>query len=227
MADINIQPKKTAPSPWLLVVLAGLLLALGAYFFLRPDPTDAPAAAPAPAAAAVSPDTTAAASRPAAADVPAAAVAPAETPASAETPAVAVPTPAELAAYAATDPAAPAYARNGLLQLTAALVDLSDRSDLQDPAIQEQRNNLTSATSRLQEDARAPLRPGFVAAASLLRAIQQKAYPEQDMAAAELQQLGGQLSGRTATPAEQQQAGQFLRGAAALLGPLSQPVAAP
>lgn len=135
-------------------------------------------------------------------------------------------TPAELAAYASTDAAAPAYARRGLQQLVATLVDMSDRADLQDPAIQEQRNNLTSATARLSDDPSAPLRPGFVAAASLLRTIQQKAYPDQAAAAAQLQQLAGQLSGRTATAAEQQQIRRFLSSAAALLEPLSQPAAA-
>ena len=43
MADINIQRKKSAPSPWLLVLLAAVVLAVAAYFFLRPDPTDEPA----------------------------------------------------------------------------------------------------------------------------------------------------------------------------------------
>ena len=131
------------------------------------------------------------------------------------------PTPSELAAFAATDAAAPGYARRGLQQLVTALVDLADRADLQDAAIQEQRNNLTSATARIGDDANASLRPGFVAAASLLRSIQQKAYPEQEAAAAQLQQLGEQLSGRTATKADQEQVRKFLTGAAALLEPLS------
>ena len=43
MADINIQRKKSAPSPWLLVLLAAVVLAVAAYFFLRPDPADEPA----------------------------------------------------------------------------------------------------------------------------------------------------------------------------------------
>jgi hypothetical protein len=55
MAELRIQPKKKAPSPWLLVGIAVLLLAAIAYFYLRPDPTDEPApttaAAPVPARA--------------------------------------------------------------------------------------------------------------------------------------------------------------------------------
>ncbi|RZK46253.1 MAG: hypothetical protein EOO59_19560 [Hymenobacter sp.] len=44
MAELRIQPKKSAPSPWLLVALAVLVLAAAAYFFLRTDPADEPAA---------------------------------------------------------------------------------------------------------------------------------------------------------------------------------------
>ena len=220
MAEIRIQPKKTAPSPWLLVLLVAAVLALAAYFFLRPDPAETPVPAPAAAATAAGPVAQLTPAEVAVeAAAPTAAAAP-EVPA--ETPDAAAPTPAELAAYAATDAAAPGYARRGLQQLTAALVSLTDRADLQDPAIQEQRNNLTSATARLSEDAGAPLRPGYVAAAGLLQAIQQKAYPEQQAAAGQLQQLAGQLSGRSTTAPEQQATRRFLSAAAALLAPLSQ-----
>ena len=220
MAEIRIQPKKTAPSPWLLVLLVAAVLALAAYFFLRPDPAETPVPAPAAAAPAAGPVAQLTPAEVAVeAAAPTAAAAP-EVPA--ETPDAAAPTPAELAAYAATDAAAPGYARRGLQQLTAALVSLTDRADLQDPAIQEQRNNLTSATARLSEDAGAPLRPGYVAAAGLLQAIQQKAYPEQQAAAGQLQQLAGQLSGRSTTAPEQQATRRFLSAAAALLAPLSQ-----
>ena len=221
MAEIRIQPKKTAPSPWLLVLLVAAALALAAYFFLRPDPAETPV--PAPAAAAATAAGPVAQLTPAEVAVEAAAPTAAAAPeVPAETPDAAAPTPAELAAYAATDAAAPGYARRGLQQLTAALVSLTDRADLQDPAIQEQRNNLTSATARLSEEASAPLRPGYVAAAGLLQAIQQKAYPEQQAAAGQLQQLAGQLSGRSTTAPEQQATRRFLSAAAALLAPLSQ-----
>ena len=62
---------------------------------------------------------------------------------------------------------------------------LTDRDDLRDPTITEQRDNLTSATNRLGE-ANASLRPGFVAAAGLMRAMQQKAYPELEDPVADL-----------------------------------------
>jgi hypothetical protein len=222
MAEIHIQPKKSAPSPWLLVLLAAVLIALAAYFFLRPDPADS--TAPAPPATIIAPTNTGAADT---AMVEAEASMPPQTSpddsGSTAAPQSTTPTtPSELAAFAATDAAAPGYARRGLQQLVTALVDLADRADLQDAAIQEQRNNLTSATARIGDDANASLRPGFVAAASLLRSIQQKAYPEQEAAASQLQQLGGQLSGRTATKADQEQVRKFLTGAAALLEPLSQ-----
>lgn len=232
MAEIRIQPKKSAPSPWLLVLLAGALLALAAYFYLRPDPADNPtptrpaATPPAPTSEASTAAGASAAETPA---VPDTAGASAPIPAAAGPASEPVPTPltpSELAAYAATDAAAPGYARRGLQQLAATLVDMADRADLQDPAVQEQRNNLTSATARLSDEAHASLRPGFVAAASLLRTIQQRAYPEQAAAATQLQGLAGQLSGRTGTAAEQQQVRRFLSAAAVLLEPLSQPAAA-
>ncbi|MFD1469030.1 hypothetical protein ACFQ48_12415 [Hymenobacter caeli] len=121
--------------------------------------------------------------------------------------------------------AAPAVApdssstRGRLLGLVAQLSDLADRPDLRDDAtVREQRDNLTSATARLADgETRASLRPGLVAAANLLRAVQQKAYPALDEQAARLVQQAGQLSGRDGTAAEQQQTHQFLHAAAALL----------
>ena len=225
MAEIRIQPKKSAPSPWLLVLLVGALLALAAYFFLRPDPAEPSALGVSSEAA---PPATASAPKTVADTVPIASIVPGSEAAAAKVdePATAPLTPGELAAYAATDAAAPGYARRGLQQLVATLVDLADRADLQDAAIQEQRNNLTSATARLPDDPSASLRPGFVAAASLLSVMQQKSYPNQAAGATQLQQLAGQLSGRSATAAEQQQVRQFLSAAAALLEPLSQPATA-
>ncbi|WP_201983719.1 hypothetical protein [Hymenobacter rubidus] len=235
MADINIQRKKAAPSPWLLVLLAIAALGIAAYFFLRPDPTDE--AAPNPNATQAPTDTTTsraadtlsarnaleqASHREAIADIPQGDTAAnhgatpgAEASDDAETP-------ASLAAQAATNPAAPAYASDGLQKLTAALVALTDRDDLRDPSTTEQRDNLTSATSRLGEP-NASLRPGFVAAAGLIRVLQQKAYPELESAANELVTLAGRLSGRSTTAAEQKQNQEFLTKAAAAVRVLSEP----
>ena len=218
MADINIQRKKGSPSPWLLVVLAGLALAVAAYFFLRPDPTDEPA--PASTRNVVPADTLApdSAAGPAQATPPTDAAAdPAARPEQADDY-----SPATLAAQAATNPAAPDYALNGLQKLAGVLVALTDRDDLHDPTITEQRDNLTSATNRLGEPT-ASLRPGFVAAAALIRAMQQKAYPELEEQANALTRQAGQLSGRSVTPAEQQQNQAFLTQAAAAVRVLSEP----
>ena len=224
MADINIQRKKSSPSPWLLVLLAAIVVAIAAYFFLRPEPADEPAppaAVPEAAAPGTAPDTLAAAAavdqatRRAAIDaIPQGESAPDST-ANSETA-------ASLATQAASDAAAPDYARNGLQKLAGVLVSLTDRDDLRDPAVVEQRDNLTSATARLDE-ANASLRPGFVAAAGLVRAMQQKAYPELETPANELVTLAGQLSGRSATAAEQRQNQQFLTKAASAVRVLSEP----
>ena len=218
MADINIQRKKTAPSPWLLVLLAAVVLAAGAYFFLRPEPAETPASPNATGvdAASVAPDS---AADPAHATVP-----PADAPDAAVPPAEAAEdySPTTLATQAATDPAAPNYAVNGLQKLTGVLVALTDRDDLRDPTVTEQRDNLTSATSRLGET-NTSLRPGFVAAAGLMYAMQQKAYPELEGPASELVRLASQLSGRSATPADQQLNQQFLTKAAAVVRVLSEP----
>ncbi|MDB5267450.1 MAG: hypothetical protein JWP58_490 [Hymenobacter sp.] len=223
MADINIQRKKSAPSPWLLVLLAAVVVAVAAYFFLRPDPADEPAppaATSAVATPATAPDTLAAAAavdqatRRAAID----AIPQGDTAQDAGS----TETAASLATQAASDPAAPDYARNGLQKLTGVLVSLTDRDDLRDPSTTEQRDNLTSATARLGEP-NTSLRPGFVAAAGLIRAMQQKAYPELEEQANGLVSLAGQLSGRSATVAEQRQNQQFLTQAAAAVRVLSEP----
>ena len=235
MADINIQRKKNAPSPWLLVLLAVAALAAGAYFFLRPDPADEPAPPAATSAASALPDTVGIRAAPAADSLAAADALPADSLApvasarrahgplseTAGLPAEAEGA-AQLAAQAATSPAAPNYARAGLQRLTAVLVALADRDDLRDAATAEQRDNLTSATSRLDEPT-ASLRPGLVAAAGLVRAMQQKAYPELEGPATDLVRLAGQLSGRSATAAEQRQNQQFFTQAAAAVRVLSEP----
>lgn len=172
------------------MALAAVALTLGAYWFLRPAPADeaAPPANATPATPADSPT--------------------ADTSAAARS---AAPAPA-----AAPDSSG---ARGRLLQLVPPLSALVDRAELRDDAtVREQRDNLTSATARLADgDARAGLRPGLVAAANLLRAVQQKAYPALDGEAARLVQQAGQLSGRDDTAAERQQNRQFLQAAAALL----------
>ncbi|WP_156176108.1 hypothetical protein [Hymenobacter terrenus] len=219
MADINIQRRKSAPSPWILVLLAAVVLAVAAYFFLRPDPADESTSttstemetAPTDSLVTSNPaDQARAALPPAAAD----SVAPAQADDDYS--------PATLAAQAAGNPAAPDYALNGLQKLSGILVALTDRDDLRDPTITEQRDNLTSATNRLGEP-NASLRPGYVAAAALIRAMQQKAYPELEGTANELISLAGQLSGRSATAADQQQNKQFLTQAAAAVRVLSEP----
>ncbi|TPG62314.1 hypothetical protein [Hymenobacter nivis] len=190
MAEIPIQRKKKPLSPWLLVALAALALTLGAYWYLRPAPADEPA--------------------------PPATEAPAALPPAAPTDSLAPPDTAAAVPNAAPD----ARTTQGqLLLLVSELVTLADRADLRDdPAVREQRDNLTSATARLADgDAQASLRPGLVAAANLLRAMQQRAYPALDEAAARLVQQAGQLSGRDEAGAEQQQNHAFLQAAGALL----------
>ena len=224
MADINIQRKKSSPSPWLLVVLAAVVLAVAAYFFLRPDPADEPLPPTATRSETMPADTLAPGSpaEQARATPPPADAAPGVADSAAPAEAADDYTPATLALQAATNPAAPDYALNGLQKLAGVLVALTDRDDLRDPATTEQRDNLTSATSRLGEP-NASLRPGFVAAAGLIRAMQQKAYPELENPANELVRLASQLSGRSATAAEQQQNQQFLTQAAAAVKTLSEP----
>jgi hypothetical protein len=202
MAELHIQPKKKAPSPWLLVVLAALLLAAAAYFYLRPDPADAPAPSPAATAAAVdslAPGTAAAEAR-------------------------ATPPPDDsIETSPPLGSISPGRAR--LLALAPQLTQLADRADLRDDAaIREQRDNFTSATSRLEDnDPKASLRPGLVAAASLLLAVQQKGYPNLESEAKDLLSQANQLSGRDATPAEQAQNGAYLSQAASLLNLVSYP----
>ena len=199
MAELRIQPKKSAPSPWLLVALALLVLAAAAYFFLRPDPADEPAPRVTPAATPLLPaDSTAADS---------------------------LPTPLPVADSAATAAASPA--RAALLQLSPALTQLVDRPALRDDAtVREQRDNFTSATARLEDgDPRASLRPGLLAAANLLRAVQQKAYPNLETEANDLVRQASQLSGRDATPAEQAANKRYLQKVADLLNTMSYPAA--
>ncbi|MGI4738538.1 MAG: hypothetical protein ACRYG7_25495 [Janthinobacterium lividum] len=205
MAELRIQPKKNSPSPWLLVALAVLVLAAAAYFFLRPDPTDETTAAvatgPAPVAAdSLRPSSSATASP--------------------------TPPPATDSATTSSAPSTSSETRATLLDLSPKLLQLTDRADLRDDAaIREQRDNFTSATARLADgDPTASLRPGLVAAANLLLAVQQKGYPTLETEAATLVNQANQLSGRDATPTEQAQNKAYLAQAASLLNSLSSPV---
>jgi hypothetical protein len=206
MAELRIQPKKPAPSPWLLVGIVVLLLAAGAYFYLRPDPADEPSAAITTGSVPVAVDSLA----------PSA-------------PAAAAPTPSPAADSATTSaaPAASTETRAALLDLSPKLMQLTDRTDLRDDAaIREQRDNFTSATARLADgDPHASLRPGLVAAASLLLAVQQKAYPNLETEANTLLRQANQLSGRDATTAEQTETHTYLGQLASLLNTMSYPAA--
>jgi len=204
MAELHIQPKKKAPSPWLLVALAVLVLAAAAYFYLRPDPADEPAP------------------NPATSSVPA----PADTLAPNSQAAEARATPPPDDSIETSPPlGSPSPARIRLLELAPTLTQLADRADLRDDAtIREQRDNFTSATSRLEDgDPKASLRPGLVAAAGLLLAVQQKGYPNLEAEAASLLRQANQLSGRDTTPAEQTQNREYLTKVADMLNMLSYP----
>jgi hypothetical protein len=199
MAELRIQPKKSSPSPWLLVALALVVLAAAAYFFLRPDPAQEPVPATTPVA------TTSADSL--ATDTSAAR---------------ATPPPADDSATTAPGSAAAGTARAKLLQLSDPLTQLTDRSDLREDA--EQRDNFTSATSRLAEgDPQASLRPGMVAAANLLLAVQQRGYPNLETEANALTLQASQLSGRDATSAEQARNHAYFSQVSTLLNTMSYP----
>jgi hypothetical protein len=212
MADISIQRKKSAPSPWLFVLLAALVVAVAAYFFLRANPTDEPTP---PAASGM--EATPTGPPPGAPTDDTRSTSTVDTQEEADEFTV-----TSLAAHAASDPAEPEYAAKGLQRLTGALVSLTDRDDLRDPTIAEQRDNLTSATNRVGEST-ASLRPGFVAAAGLMRTMQQKAFPDLESQVNDLVSLAGKMSGRSATATDQQQNKQFLTQAAEVVSAMSEP----
>jgi hypothetical protein len=212
MADINIQRKKSSPSPWILILLVLLALGAIAWYLLRTDSNQQAAnQVTNPAELVQTNADSGAAPRPndqqAVGDM-----------ATAEP----LPTPEVLAAAAQRDPASPEYARNGLRALSAVLVDLADRADLRDPAVNEKRDVLTSATARL-DDSTASLRPGFVAATGLMQAMQQKAYPALEPTVADLITRAGQLSGRSNTPTDQQQLRDFFTRATEAVRALNEP----
>jgi hypothetical protein len=99
---------------------------------------------------------------------------------------------------------------------------LTDRDDLRDNNITEKRNDLTSATSRLADDPQANIRPGLVAAASLMQAMQQKAYPTLARPVAELVRRADELPNQV-TVAEAPAVQEFLVRAADVVGTLSKP----
>ena len=199
MAELRIQPKKSAPSPWLLVALA-VLLAAAAYAYLRLDKADEPTPHQLETGLPVVPLDSLAQGSSGASLTP--------------------PAPDSVAAAA---PASSARAK--LLALRPQLTQLADRADLRDDAgVREQRDNFTSATERLADgDPQASLRPGLVAVASLLTAVQQKAYPNLESEMNNLRQQAGQLSGRTATPAEQAAIQTYFSQVNTLLNTMSYP----
>ena len=211
MADIRIQRKKSSPNPWLLVLLVLVALAVAAYFVWRNDtgaPTDtaAPptAAAPAPLADAL----------PSAADDAAAA----------DLATDAAPTsPEALAAYATSQTDRPDYARHGLELLTATLVDLADRDDLRTPAVGEKRDQLTSVLSQPNDAATATLRPAFGAAAALMQAMQQQAYPALERPVSALILQANQITGPAESPDERDEVQSFFVRAADILRTLRTP----
>ena len=216
MADINIQRKKRSFSPWLLILLALALLVLGAYFLLR---ADSESAAPAPAAIGLPATDTEKQTR--ATPPPADGNTQAMTDMAAEETPI---SPEELARYAANEQNQPDYARRGLQLLSATLVDLADRDDLREGSIIEKRNDLTSATSRLADNASASLRPGFAAAAALMQAMQQKSYPTLARPVADLTQRASELPNQLSTT-DAPQVQEFLVRAADVVSALNKPAA--
>lgn len=208
MAELHIQPKKSAPSPWLLVALVVLALGVVAYFYLRPDPADSPPVPAATAATQAFVTDTLAPGSPAAQSQ---AIIPADDD--------------SVTRQAAAQPAATSPTRAALLNLSPTLTQLADRADLRDDAnIREQRDNFTSATARLTDgDPYASLRPGLVAAASLLLAVQQKGYSNLEIEATNLLRQANQLSGRDATPTEQTQNKVYLAQLSEMLNTMSYP----
>lgn len=228
MAEINIQPKKKRISPWPLIVAVLVVLALGVWYLVGRDAGEAPATDPATPPAATPADTV---SRPSG-DVtgatdpnaptgdPSVGALATEDAAEADTNAE----PADFYAFVADDPSSATYARRGLLLLRNVLVNLADRPDLRNAAVEEKRNDLTSATGRVTEGG--SLRPGLVAAAELMQEMQRRGYPTLEREVQSLVEKAGQLSGRTATAAEQQATQEYFQQAANVLRVLEKPAQA-
>ncbi|GAB2948922.1 hypothetical protein GCM10027048_12330 [Hymenobacter coalescens] len=227
MAEINIQRKKKSFSPWPLIVAVLVVLALGIWYLVSRDSGSAPAEpvpaeAPAAGAAAVpgGPTDTTGQATDAAAPTGDPSVGALANEASPETGT----DPADFYAFVADDPSSSTYARRGLLLLSNVLVSMADRSDLRNAAVEEKRNDLTSATSRVGDGG--SLRPGFVAAAELMQEMQRRGYSTVESDVKALVEQANQLSGRTATPAEQQALQDFFLQAANVLRVLEKPVSA-
>lgn len=226
MAEINIQRKKRRLSPWPLIVAVLVVLALGVWYLVSRDNGAAPT--PAPGAPAATPADTV--------SVPSGDAGAATTDPNAPTgdPSVgalagedvteeAGAEPADFYAFVADDPSSTTYARRGLGLLTNVLVGLADRADLHNAAVEEKRNDLTSATSRVADGG--SLRPGFVAAAELIQELQRRGYSTIETDVRKLVDQASQLSGRTTTPAEQQATQAFFQQAANVLRVLEKPAA--
>ncbi|MCC3155691.1 hypothetical protein LJ737_00475 [Hymenobacter sp. 15J16-1T3B] len=225
MAEINIQRKKRRISPWPLLIAVLVVLALGVWYLVSRDQATPPA--PAPGAPAATPaDTVSVPSGDAAATADPAA--PTGDPsvgnlATDDVSEEAGAEPADFYAFVADDPSSSTYARRGLGLLTNVLVSLADRTDLRTPAVEEKRNDLTSATSRVADGG--SLRPGFVAAAELMQEMQRRGYATIETDVKKLVDQAAQLSGRTATAAEQQATQAFFQQAANVLRVLEKPAA--
>ncbi|GGF16089.1 hypothetical protein [Hymenobacter cavernae] len=215
MAEINIQRKKARPSPWLLILLLLVVLGIVGYFLFR---SGSETEQPVPPATGNSAPATTATSSPS--DGPTLPADEAVASMAAQEPAA---TPDDLASFAITQTTQPDYGHRGLRMLSGILIDLADREDLRDNAVSEKRDNLTSATSRLEEE-NSSLRPGCVAAAAVMQAMQQKAYPNLERSVAELNEQALQLSGRTTT-ADLESLRNFFTRAAEIAKVLSQPSA--
>lgn len=225
MAEINIQRKKRRLSPLPLIVAVLVVLALGVWYLVSrdngstsPPAPGAPAATPADTVSVPSGDASAATDPDAPTGDPSVGALAGE-----EATEEAGAEPADFYAFVADDPSSTTYARRGLGLLTNVLVNMADRADLRTPAVEEKRNDLTSATSRVEDGG--SLRPGFVAAAELIQEMQRRGYATVETDVRKLVNQAAQLSGRTTTPAEQQATQAFFQQAANVLRVLEKPAA--
>ncbi|GAB3828320.1 hypothetical protein [Hymenobacter jeollabukensis] len=223
MAEINIQRKKKRVSPWPLLIAVLVVLALGVWYLVSRDKDEAPAATPAVPAATPADTVSVPSGDAATATDPDAPTGDPSVGAMAGEVDADNAAPADFYAFVADDPTSTTYARRGLSLLSSVLVNLADRNDLRNPAVEEKRNDLTSATSRVADGG--SLRPGLVAAAELMQEMQRRGYATLERDVSKLVEQAGQLSGRTATAAEQQATQEFFQQAANVLRVLEKPAA--